>query len=61
MSEESKTYEELEAENRMLREALEEIKSFAYVEHWKTIPAPICVKFRTIERYAERALKGELK
>ena len=49
---------ELEAENRRLRNALREIEDFAQNEYWKTIPAPICVKFRTIKQYAEKALKG---
>lgn len=60
MSEESKTYEELEAENRILREAMGLIKDFAYKEYWKVVPAPVGGKFRTIERCAEKALKGEL-
>lgn len=49
---------ELEAENGRLREALKEIEDFANNEYWKTIPAPICVKFRTIDQYAEKVLKG---
>lgn len=53
-----KRIEELEAENRRLRKTLEEIEDFAQNEYWKTIPAPICVKFRTIKRYAEKTLKG---
>lgn len=53
-----KRIEELEAENRRLRKTLEEIEDFAQNEYWKTIPAPICVKFRTIKQYAEDALKG---
>ncbi len=53
-----KRIEELEAENRRLRKTLEEIEDFAQNEYWKTIPAPICVKFRTIKQYAEKALKG---
>ena len=50
--------EELEAENKRLREALKEIEDFANNEYWKRIPAPSCVKFMTIKRYAEKALKG---
>lgn len=53
-----KRIEELEAENRRLRKTLEEIEDFAQNEYWKTIPAPICVKFMTIKRSAEKALKG---
>lgn len=58
MSEESKTYEELEAENRILREAMGLIKDFAYKEYWKVVPAPVGGKFRTIDQYAEKVLKG---
>lgn len=50
--------EDLEAENRRLRDALKEIEDFAHNEYWKMIPAPLCVKFMTIKRYAEKALKG---
>ena len=50
--------EELEAEKKRLREALKEIAEFANNEYWKMIPAPLCVKFMTIKRYAEKALKG---
>lgn len=50
--------EELEAENGRLREALKEIAEFANDEYGKRIPAPSCVKFMTIKRYAEKALKG---
>lgn len=53
-----KRNEELEAENRRLRSALRDIEDFAHNEYWKTIPAPICVKFRTIDQYAEKVLKG---
>lgn len=49
---------ELEAENGRLREALKEIAEFANDEYGKRIPAPSCVKFMTIKRYAEKALKG---
>lgn len=48
----------LEAENKRLQEALKEIAEFANNEYWKRIPAPSCVKFMTIKRYAEKALKG---
>lgn len=50
--------EELEAENGRLREALKEIAEFANDEYGKRIPAPSCVEFLTIKRYAEKALKG---
>lgn len=53
-----KRIEELEAENGRLREALKEIAEFANDEYGKRIPAPSCVKFMTIKRYAEKALKG---
>lgn len=49
---------ELEAENGRLREALKEIAEFANDEYGKRIPAPSCVEFMTIKRYAEKALKG---
>ena len=49
---------ELEAENGRLREALKEIAEFANDEYGKRIPAPSCVEFLTIKRYAEKALKG---
>lgn len=49
---------ELEVENGRLREALKEIAEFANNEYWKRIPDPSCVKFMTIKRYAEKALKG---
>ena len=48
----------LEAENKRLREALKEIAEFANNEYGKRIPAPSCVEFMTISRYAEKALKG---
>ena len=48
----------LEAENKRMREALKEIAEFANDEYGKRIPAPICMKFRTIKQYAEKALKG---
>lgn len=48
----------LEAENKRLREALKEIAEFANDEYGKRIPAPLCVEFMTIKRYAEKALKG---
>lgn len=50
--------EALEAENGRLREALKEIAEFANDEYGKRIPAPSCVEFLTIKRYAEKALKG---
>ena len=50
--------EELEAERDRLREALEAIAKFADSEYEKRIPAPSCVEFSTIKRYAEKALKG---
>lgn len=53
-----KRNEALEAENRRLRKTLEEIEDFANNEYWKRIPDPSCVKFMTIKRYAEKALKG---
>ena len=53
-----KRIEELEAENGRLRDALRVIEDFAHNEYWKVIPAPICMKFRTIKQYAEKALKG---
>lgn len=53
-----KRIEELEDENGRLREALKEIAEFANDEYGKRIPAPSCVKFMTIKRYAEKALKG---
>ena len=49
---------ELEAECDRLREALKEIAEFADSECGKRIPAPSCVEFLTINRYAEKALKG---
>ena len=49
---------ELEAERDRLREALKEIAKFADSEYGKRIPAPSCVEFLTIKRYAEKALKG---
>ena len=53
-----KRNEELEAENKRLREALKEIEDLANNEYWKRLPEPSCVKFMTIKRYAEKALKG---
>lgn len=53
-----KRNEELEAENRRMRKTLEEIEDFANDEYGKRIPAPSCVKFMTIKRYAEKALIG---
>ena len=48
----------LEKERERLREALKEIAKFADSEYGKRIPAPSCVEFSTIKRYAEKALKG---
>ena len=53
-----KRNEELEAENERLRGALKEIAEFAGKQYSKRIPAPSCVEFMTISRYAEKALKG---
>ena len=53
-----KRNETLEVENRRLRDALRVIEDFAHNEYWKMIPAPVCVKFRTIDQYAEKVLKG---
>lgn len=50
--------EELEAERDRLRKALKEIAKFADSEYEKRIPAPSCVEFSTVKRYAEKALKG---
>lgn len=49
---------ELKAERDRLREALKEIAKFADSEYRKRIPAPSCVEFSTIKRYAEKALGG---
>lgn len=49
---------ELEAERDQLRKALKEIAKFADSEYEKRIPAPSCVEFLTINRYAEKALEG---
>lgn len=49
---------ELEAERDRLREALKEIAKFADSEYRKRIPAPSCLEFSTIKRYAEKALGG---
>ena len=49
---------ELAAERDRLREALKEIAKFADSEYEKRIPAPSCVEFSTVKRYAEKALKG---
>ena len=49
---------ELEAERDRLRKALKEIAKFADSEYEKRIPAPSCVEFLTVKRYAEKALKG---
>lgn len=48
----------LEKERDRLREALKEIAKFADSEYRKRIPAPSCVEFSTIKRYAEKALGG---
>lgn len=50
--------EELEAENRRLREALKEIEDFANENYEKRFPYPSCVTFETIKLRAEKALKG---
>ena len=59
-AEEAKTARiaELEAERDRLRKALKEIAKFADSEYEKRIPAPSCVEFSTVKRYAEKALKG---
>lgn len=49
---------ELEAERDRMRKALKEIAKFADSEYEKRIPAPSCVEFLTINRYAEKALEG---
>ena len=46
------------AECVRLRKALKEIAKFADSEYRKRIPAPSCVEFSTIKRYAEKALGG---
>lgn len=48
---------ELEADRDRLRKALKEIAKFADSEYEKRIPAPSCVEFLTINRYAERRWK----
>ena len=50
--------EELEAENKRLREALKEIEDFANENYEKRFPSPSCVTFETIKLRAEKALKG---
>ena len=54
-----KRIKELEAENKRLRKTLKDIAEFADEQYSKRIPAPSCVEFMTIRRYAEKALKGE--
>lgn len=49
---------ELKAERDRLRKVLEAIAKFADSEYEKRIPAPSCVEFLTIERCAEKAMKG---
>ena len=46
------------AECVRLRKALKEIAKLADSEYGKRIPAPSCVEFLTIKRYAEKALGG---
>lgn len=53
-----KRIKELEAENKRLRKALEDIAEFADEQYSKRIPAPSCVEFMTIKLRAEKALKG---
>lgn len=53
-----KRIEELETENRRLRDALKEIEDFANENYEKRFPYPSCVTFETIKQYAEKALKG---
>lgn len=53
-----KRIEELEAENRRLREALKEIEDFANENYEKRFPSPSCVTFETIKLRAEKVLKG---
>lgn len=55
----NESFKELKAENKRLRKALQEIAEFANEEYENRIPAPSCVKFFTIKRYAEKALKGD--
>lgn len=50
--------EELEAENRRLRNALREIEDFANENYEKRFPSPSCVTFETIKLRAEKTLKG---
>lgn len=57
--EEKKRVSELEAENKRLRGALQEIAGFANEEHLKRGPSPSCLPFMTISRHAEKALKGD--
>ena len=45
------------AECVRLRKALKEIAKLADSEYGKRIPAPSCVEFLTIKRYAEKALE----
>ena len=53
-----KRIEELETENRRLRDALKEIEDFANENYEKRFPYPSCVTFETIKLRAEKALKG---
>ena len=53
-----KQIEGLKTENKCLRKALEDIAEFADEQYSKRIPAPSCVEFMTISRYADKALKG---
>lgn len=53
-----KRNEELEAENRRLRETLEMLAKFAGELEKKYYPTPPSAKFDTIKYHAEKALKG---
>ena len=53
-----KRIEELEAENKRLREALEMLAKFAGELEKKYYPTPPSAKFDTIKYHAEKALKG---
>lgn len=53
-----KRNEELEAENKRLREALEMLAKFAGELEKKYYPTPPSAKFDTIKYHAEKALKG---
>lgn len=53
-----KRNEELEAENRRLRETLEMLAKFAGELEKKYYPTPPSAKFDTIKYHAEKALEG---